>query len=131
MARNSRYLSIDNVFNNVYNDSARCIDTDWIEFQNLGIVSGTNIHVSASVSPGGKATIAAGRYLFVVTGETVHVQMNVGEISGSGSPFVNGTQMKISVPETQTWAFCSAGGTGLVALSKVKTFGPDPGDDTI
>lgn len=119
--------SSDEIFNNIYDDDIRAIDTDWLVFDTLGIVSGTNIHVSGTVSPGTAVTIPAGRYLFVVTGETVHVASNVTQISGSGSPFVNGTQIKMYVPQTANYVFCSAGGTGLVSMTKVKEPGPGRG----
>lgn len=93
---------------------------EFVEFEALGILSGTNIHVSGTVSPGSAVTMAPGLYLFVVTGETVHVKSGATQISGSGSPFVNGTQEYVYIRNPENWAFCSAGGTGLAAFTKVK-----------
>ena len=91
-----------------------------VEFEALGIVSGTNIHVSGTGSPGTAATMAPGVYLFAVTGETVHVKSGATQISGSGSPFVNGTQFFMKISNAENWVFCSAGGTGLAVFTKVK-----------
>jgi hypothetical protein len=86
--------------------------------------TGKSFKVTAAAAPGTSAKIWNGRWLITVDTATVYAKRNASTVaSGDGTPLAAGTtwlEIDVTSPDGyETWAFYSAGGTGVIWFTQV------------
>lgn len=91
----------------------------------LGMGSGSEGTLTATAAAAGttQMTLRPGLFVLAVRNETVEISNTEPSggtlVAGIGSPWVPGTQIIIRIDSNELWTLYSAGGTGVVFLTKL------------